>query len=79
VITPSVPTRRVYSAWPAPNLLPWRRYRMLTQRELASRSGVDVATIVRGEHQGALQRRTLERLAKALRCKIDDLVGDESD
>jgi transcriptional regulator with XRE-family HTH domain len=71
---------RMYSSWPAPRLIRWRRFRMLTQRELAAKAGVDVATIVRAEHGAALQYGTLRKLAKALRCRIADLLlGPEPD
>jgi transcriptional regulator with XRE-family HTH domain len=79
MLTSPTHKERVYSSWPAPSLLAWRRYRMLTQRELAANASVDVSTIVRAESGAALQGGTLRKLAKTLRCKLDDLITESED
>jgi transcriptional regulator with XRE-family HTH domain len=75
--TVAAPTRRIYSSWTAPHLLEWRRFRMLTQRQLAAKSNVHLATIVRAEHGATLQHATLKKLAGALKCRVVDLLGDD--
>jgi transcriptional regulator with XRE-family HTH domain len=53
----------------------WRKYRELTQDQLADRVGVAVSTIsqLEGSKQGYSQA-TLEALAEALRCEPADLL-----
>jgi len=49
------------------HLKAWREQRLLTQRELAEKAGVDQSTIVRVERSGKAPRfGTLRKLAKAL-------------
>lgn len=50
---------------------------MLTQRQLAAKSNVHLATIVRAEHGATLQHATLKKLAGALKCRVVDLLGDD--
>jgi len=53
----------------------WRRKRGMTQEQLADASGVDQATISTLEVSDEPNPtwRTVQRLAKALRCDGDDL------
>lgn len=59
----------------APNLRAIRDERMLSQRELAERSGVAQATISHLESGRPARAGTIRRLAKVLRVKATDLVG----
>lgn len=55
-----------------------RTRRLLTQQELADKSGVGVTTIVRIErNQVEPQFRNIRKLAKALDVAPRDLVGDD--
>ena len=57
-----------------------RQEAALSQRDLALRANVGVATIVRLEEGGEGQPRTIRALARALRVKPSDLqVADELD
>jgi transcriptional regulator with XRE-family HTH domain len=59
------------------NLKEARRHALLTQGELADKSGVGITTIVRIErNQVEPQFRTIRKLAKALDVDPRDLVGD---
>ena len=54
----------------------FRQQRKLTQGELAERAGVTreyIARLEAGRYDPSLS--TLEKLAKALRVKVNDLVG----
>ena len=55
-----------------------RKYALLTQQQLADKSGVDIATIVRIErNQVEPQARTIRKLAQALGVKPHELLkGD---
>lgn len=54
----------------------WRKYRKLTQKELAERSGLSRATINQVEN-GLVQytQKLLIPLAQALSCRASDLIG----
>lgn len=59
------------------NLRVVRRAKEVTQAELSEKSGVSVSTITdieRGARDN-IEITTLMRLAKALDCDLDDLVG----
>ncbi len=59
---------------PSPKIELWRRFRGLTQRELAERAGVTQATISLLERKGQLpQVTTIQKLAKALDCTPSEL------
>ena len=51
----------------------WRERKLITQRELAARSGVGLATIVRIEHGEAGRISTLRRLAAGLDVSAEEL------
>ena len=60
----------------AMKLKKFRQQRKLTQGELAERAGVTreyIARLEAGRYDPSLS--TLEKLAKALRVKVNDLVG----
>jgi len=56
-----------------------RKYALLTQQQLADKSGVDIATIVRIErNQVEPQARTIRKLAQALGVEPHELLkGDD--
>lgn len=55
-----------------------RKRRLLTQEQLAARSGVGVATIIRVERNQVEPRgRTIRKLAQALGVDPAELVADE--
>jgi transcriptional regulator with XRE-family HTH domain len=56
----------------------WREYRALTQRGLADRAGVGSATIARLELGSAAYPGTIQKLARGLKVKPEDLL-DEPD
>lgn len=57
-----------------------RTRQLLTQQELADKSGVGVTTIVRIErNQVEPQFRNIRKLAKALDMNPRDLVGDDDE
>lgn len=59
------------------NLRVVRRAKKVTQAELSEKSGVSISTITdieRGARDN-IEITTLMRLAKALDCGLDDLVG----
>lgn len=49
-----------------PYLEAWRLYRLLTQRQLAAKSGVSRSTIGAAEQGARLRIATIEKLARAL-------------
>ena len=55
----------------------WRQRRLLTQEELAQRSGVGVATIARIEAGQGARLSTLRKLAEALQVTPEELLGEE--
>ena len=56
-----------------------RKRRLLTQEQLAKRSGVGIATIVRVERNQVEPRgSTIRKLAEALRVEPEELVKTES-
>jgi transcriptional regulator with XRE-family HTH domain len=55
----------------------WRRRRLLTQGELAEKSGVGVATIARIEAGQGARLSTLRKLAVALDITAEQLLGEE--
>jgi transcriptional regulator with XRE-family HTH domain len=60
-----------------PHLRAWREKRVMTQTELAERSGVSLSTIVRVEHGQAAIVSTVRRLAEALKVTRDQLVNED--
>lgn len=52
----------------------WRERKLITQRELAKRAGVGLATIVRIEHGEAARISTLRKLAAALELSAEELL-----
>ena len=59
-----------------PHLRAWRMYALLSQKQLADKAGVGVATIIRlerGEHANYL---TVQRLANALGISARRLVDE---
>jgi len=59
---------------PPPKIALWRRFRGLTQRELAERAGVTQATISLLESKNQIpQIPTIQKLAKALDCTPSEL------
>jgi transcriptional regulator with XRE-family HTH domain len=60
-----------------PYLRAWREKRVMTQNELAERSGVSLSTIVRVEHGQAAIVSTVRRLADALKLTRDQLVSED--
>ena len=54
----------------------WRRRRLLTQEELARRSGVGVATIARIEAGQGARLSTLRKLADTLNVTPEQLLGE---
>ena len=62
------------------HLREWRRRRLLSQRDLASKAKVGLSTIVRVEKGGYRPTmRTLRRLARALDIEADQLVDWEGE
>ena len=57
----------------------WRQRRLLTQEELAQKSGVGVNTIIRVEAGQWPRGSTVKRLATALDVAPDDLIEVESE
>lgn len=55
----------------------WRQRRLLTQDDLAKKSGVGTATIARIEAGQGARLSTLRRLAEALEITPDQLLGEE--
>src|SRR6266567_8738847 len=60
---------------PTPALRHWRMQRALMQRELATRAGVDLTSVQRGERNAALRLVTIRRLAEALGVKPSQLMA----
>lgn len=56
-----------------PRLQSWREQRGLSRRQLAARAGCGHATIWRLELGYPAKPRTVQRLAEALECRVDDL------
>jgi transcriptional regulator with XRE-family HTH domain len=54
----------------------WRNKRVLTQRELAEKSGVSLDTVTRLDKVGEAQPRTIRKLAEALGITTDELIGE---
>jgi transcriptional regulator with XRE-family HTH domain len=67
---------RSYSSWAVPGLRQARRQRMLTQMALATRSSVNVATIIRLEAGGTALAATIRKLARALRVSTEALMAE---
>jgi transcriptional regulator with XRE-family HTH domain len=57
----------------------WRTRRLLTQEELAKKSGVGVTTIIRIEAGQGARISTLRRLAQALAVTADQLITDDEE
>lgn len=57
----------------------WRTRRLLTQEELARKSGVGVTTIIRIEAGQGARISTLRKLAKALAVTADQLITDDEE
>lgn len=60
------------------NLVKIRKKKKLTQRQLAEKSGVSYNTIIKME-RGGIENPKIEtaiKLAKALKVKVDDLIGN---
>ena len=77
---PTVPDSAVddYLAAPTP-LAFWRKYRGLTQGELADAAGITqpyVAQLERGQRASA-DIRIYARMAKRLQVRIEDLIADD--
>ena len=53
----------------------WRRRKVVTQRELAKKAGVGVATVVRVEHGQPARASTIRKLARALGIPPEELVA----
>ncbi len=56
------------------SLVYWRTQRGITQRRLASRIGMNVSTVRRGEAGHSTFMRTARLMAKALRVEVADLM-----
>jgi transcriptional regulator with XRE-family HTH domain len=54
----------------------WRQRRLLTQDDLAKKSGVGSATIARIEAGQGARLSTLRKLAEALEITADQLLGE---
>lgn len=54
----------------------WRQRRLLTQDELAKKSGVGTATIARIEAGQGARLSTLRKLADALEITPDQMLGE---
>jgi transcriptional regulator with XRE-family HTH domain len=70
---------RSYSSWAVPGLRQARRQRLLTQMELAKRSSVNVATIIRLEAGGTAQAATIRKLARAVHVSTEMLMTEPKD
>jgi len=57
----------------------WREYKGLSMRDLATKSGVGVSTIVRVERGDQVQPRTRRRLAEALEITHEELLSEPPD
>jgi transcriptional regulator with XRE-family HTH domain len=55
----------------------WRQRRLLTQEELAKKSGVGTATVARIEAGQGARLSTLRKLAEGLEVSPDQLIGAE--
>lgn len=55
----------------------WRQRRLLTQEDLAKKSGVGTATIARIEAGQGARLSTLRKLAEALDVTADQLLGED--
>ncbi len=60
----------------------WQAYerihgKKLTWRELAQKSELTIHAIQRVENNESVTTRTLEKLARALECKISDLIDED--
>lgn len=75
-LTLSVQRTTVRHVPPVPSLRKFREKRLLTQIELADKSGVGRTTIIRIE-KGELnvRPRTIKKLARALRVRPEELLG----
>ena len=58
-----------------PNLARIRAWRLLTQAELAAKSGVAAVTLSRLENGSEANARTVRKLARALEVSPYDLMG----
>ena len=65
-----------YSKWAVPSLQTIRWSKVLTQSDLAKRSGVSRTTIVRLENGEKAQAGTIRKLAKALSVSVDALLQE---
>lgn len=62
------------AALPPPKIELWRRFRGLTQRELANRAGVTQTTISLLENKGQVPlASTVQKLSRALDCTPSEL------
>ena len=67
---------RSYSSWQVPGLREARWARMWTQRDLAARAKVSLATIVRLENGESAQAGTIRKLARALGVPTETLMTE---
>lgn len=54
----------------------WRKYRKMTQEELAAAVGVKreyISMLEAGKREGT--PRTMKAIAKVLKCQVDDIIG----
>lgn len=61
--------------WKLPHLKDWRLARLLTQDELAHKSGVSRPTLSRAEQGRFVYGASVRRIARALGVKPDDLLN----
>ncbi|WP_456370094.1 helix-turn-helix domain-containing protein [Thermodesulfatator atlanticus] len=55
----------------------WRKYLGLTQKELAKRAGVTQAAISQLERSENHRTETLEKIAKAMGLKVEQLIDED--
>ena len=65
----------VKNGWPL--LKAWRKYLGLTQKELAERAGVTQAAISQMERSQNPRTETLEKLARAMGLKVEQLIDED--
>ncbi len=68
---------RVQRGYIIPHMEAWRRYRVLTQRELAALAGVARSTVTRAEEGGAISAANVRKLAHALEVTVHELLREE--
>ena len=68
---------RMQRGYNIPHMQAWRRYRVLTQRDLAAQAGVARSTVTRAEEGGSISATNVRKLAQALEVTVHELLHEQ--